>query len=269
MANRQREHIVLTTRSLLERAPAGSSVTVHQVTAAARVSRATVYRYFPDKASLIRAALGPADKSRAPVEPRVRIIEAALDVFGERGIHGATMAEIAERADLSISGLHWHFKNKDELVSAIAQHIPLLTTLAAETALAEDGDADLETQLTRIANTMLELIERRRGLVRFVMFEAPIYPDVARLASTYTIGRFLPMLATLFDRHARLGRLREGSPAVRAQAFISMIAQLALLRPAFDQLLAPDDRTTVREYIQIILRGVQADPTDPISRPRT
>jgi hypothetical protein len=41
---------------------------------------------------------------------------------------------------------------------------------------------------------------------------------------------------------------------------MGMFALLALLRPAFDPLLAPDDRETAREYIRIMLRGIRAAP---------
>jgi hypothetical protein len=39
-----------------------------------------------------------------------------------------------------------------------------------------------------------------------------------------------------------------------------MLLALALLRPAFDDLLESDDEAAVREYLQIMLRGVLAAP---------
>src|SRR4051812_11580959 len=113
MSDHPRDRILEATRALLDRpdddAPGGiRPVSMGQVAAAAHVSRATVYRYFPDKTILLQAA-GAGEANRTlPTDPRARILEAALDVFGERGIHAATLAEIASRAGLSLSGLHWH-----------------------------------------------------------------------------------------------------------------------------------------------------------------
>jgi AcrR family transcriptional regulator len=233
---------------------------VGQVAASAHVSRATVYRYFPDKTALLQAAGAGTANGALPVEPRARIVEAALEVFGERGIHAATMAEIAGRAGLSLSGLHWHFKNKDELVAAIGESIPIATTLMAEALRAERDDADLETQLASLATVAISELKRRRAMVRVMILETGIHPDVARLARQHTIGRFLPMLISIFERHARRGTIRPGSARARAQAFIGMLVVNALLRPAFDDLLEPDDSVTVREYVQIVLRGVLATP---------
>ena len=191
--------------------------------------------------------------------PRERILEATLAVAGERGIHAATLEEIASRAGLSLSGLHWHYKNRDELLADLARYVPFLTTIETEVALAETADADLETQLTHIAEVILENAGKRRGVMRFMLLEAEVYPEVARLASTHTIGRALPLLARLFEQHARSGKLRPSSAQVRAQAFVGMIMMLILLRPAFASLLAPNDNETVHEYVQIMLHGILAE----------
>jgi AcrR family transcriptional regulator len=260
MGGHPRDRILEATRTLLERPVDARPVSVGRVAAAAHVSRATVYRYFPDKTALLQAAGAGESNGALPADPRARIVEAALDVFGERGIHAATLAEIASRAGLSLSGLHWHFKNKDELVSGIGESIPIAATLMAEALRAESDDADLETQLTHIATVAMRELQRRRAMVRLIIFETGIHPDVARLARQYTIGRFLPMLTSVFERHAGRGTLRPGPARARAQALMGMLLLLALLRPTFDDLLHPDDDETVREYLQIMLRGILAAP---------
>jgi AcrR family transcriptional regulator len=255
-----RQEILARTRELLSQQDGAGGITVSQVAAAAHVSRATLYRYFPDKAALLRAAGVTDEQSPNATSPRLRILEAVLEVAGERGMHAATLDEIASRAGLSRSGLHWHYKNKDELLADLAHYIPFLPTVEAEASQAGAEDADLETQLTRIAAVILEELGKRRGLLRFLLLEAAIYPDIARLASTHTIGRGLPLLAELFERHARAGRLRPGSAQARAQAFMGMFMVLLLLRPMFAPLLAPDDQETAQEYIEILLHGILAAP---------
>src|SRR3954447_11244191 len=253
MADHPRDRILDTARDLLKRQADPTAdvppLTIGRVAAAAHVSRATVYRYFADKTALLQAAGAANGGEQRPLDPRGRIVEAAFEVFAERGLHAATLAEIAARAGLTLSGLHWHFKNKDELVAGIAASLPLLSTLMEEALRAESDDADLEAQLTHLATVGIRLIQRRRSALRLIVFETGIHPDVARAARTHTIGRFLPMLTALFERHARRGTLRPGSARARAQAWLGMMLLLALLRPAFDDLLDPDDEATVREYV--------------------
>jgi AcrR family transcriptional regulator len=177
-------------------------------------------------------------------------------------MHAATLDEIASRAGLSLSGLHWHYRNRDELVADLTRYIPFVTAVEEEVAKAEAATEDLESQLVRIATVILNNIEKRHGVVRFLLFESAVYPDVAQLLSTHSLGRVLPLLARLFAQHAAGGKLRPGSAQVRAQSFLSLFLLLGLLRPTFAGLLAPDDRATAAEYIDILLRGILATPQE-------
>lgn len=56
---------------------------------------------------------------------RRRIIEAAVDVFGRYGYHGASLAEIASQAGVGRPGLLHHFKSKEQLLTAVLdEHYP-------------------------------------------------------------------------------------------------------------------------------------------------
>lgn len=51
---------------------------------------------------------------------RTRLLEAAAEVLARRGFAGATIGEIVENANASRATFYLHFKNKEELVSALA-----------------------------------------------------------------------------------------------------------------------------------------------------
>jgi len=62
-------------------------------------------------------------KTRIQRENETRILRAALEVFSEKGFHGATLDRIAGAADMSKPNLLYYFRNKEEI------HIALLTDL--------------------------------------------------------------------------------------------------------------------------------------------
>jgi len=86
-----------------------------------------------------RAAAGRAGKRGKPGEPRPRrdrrtrdaraqgtdaravLLEAAAEVFAERGFRGASVDEIAQRAGYSKGALYWHFETKHELFFALLE----------------------------------------------------------------------------------------------------------------------------------------------------
>ena len=60
-----------------------------------------------------------ADTQRQRLEAREEaILAAATAVFGESGVDGARMAEIARRADVAEGTVYLYYKNKHELLEA-------------------------------------------------------------------------------------------------------------------------------------------------------
>lgn len=50
---------------------------------------------------------------------RQRIIEVALQVFGQRGFSGTTLENVAREAQVTRGAIYWHFRNKIELYEAL------------------------------------------------------------------------------------------------------------------------------------------------------
>ncbi len=54
-------------------------------------------------------------------ESRRRILDAAEELFAERGFDRTSFVDIAERSGISRGSIPWHFKNKDGLVIAVVE----------------------------------------------------------------------------------------------------------------------------------------------------
>ncbi|MCA9641590.1 MAG: TetR/AcrR family transcriptional regulator [Myxococcales bacterium] len=94
---------------------------------------------------------------------------AAEQVFLERGLSGATMEEVASRAELSKGTLYLYFKSKDELYLATANRQLAEMVSRFEAALKAGG-------------TGIEVLER---LVRAQLEYAIENPDHARFSTTW------------------------------------------------------------------------------------
>ncbi|MFT3888182.1 MAG: helix-turn-helix domain-containing protein [Arachnia sp.] len=64
---------------------------------------------------------GPRGRYRKTAATRARILDAALEVFGEQGFDTGSLREIAERAGVSQAGLLHHYRNKVALLSAVLE----------------------------------------------------------------------------------------------------------------------------------------------------
>jgi AcrR family transcriptional regulator len=56
---------------------------------------------------------------RSSAATRQRLLDAAEDLFAERGYEGASMRALAERAGTSVSAAHYHFGSKHALLRAV------------------------------------------------------------------------------------------------------------------------------------------------------
>lgn len=253
------DRIVAAARTLIKSQGSAASVTVGQVAAAAHVSRATLYRYFPDKAALLHAC-GPLRDAAEPLSTRGRIVQATIQLVSERGLHATTLDVIAERAGVSRSGLQWHFRNKDELIGAVAQSIPVFDLTARASTVTDDASPDCAAQLRRIADAILDETAPVRQAVPFLIAEVFQHADVAHLISAYTLGPLLAQVIALFARFERSGELRPGSAQVRAQSFFGIVLSLLIMKPAFPQFLTGDEKAVIYEQIDILLNGISAHP---------
>jgi AcrR family transcriptional regulator len=69
----------------------------------------------------VRSALQKARE--APSSTKARILAAAEHVFAAKGFDGASTREIAARAGVNISSLHYHWESKETLYFAVFQNI--------------------------------------------------------------------------------------------------------------------------------------------------
>jgi AcrR family transcriptional regulator len=64
------------------------------------------------------------DKAReAPGSTKARLLAAAEEVFAARGFQGASTREIAARAGVNISSLHYHWASKETLYFAVFRNV--------------------------------------------------------------------------------------------------------------------------------------------------
>ncbi|MBP1129064.1 MULTISPECIES: HTH-type transcriptional regulator RutR [Serratia] len=70
-----------------------------------------------------QAAKSPTRRSRAVAAKRSTIMDAALEFFSLYGIHGTSLDQVAERADVSKTNLLYYFPSKEELYVAVLKGI--------------------------------------------------------------------------------------------------------------------------------------------------
>jgi AcrR family transcriptional regulator len=113
---------------------------------------------------------------------KARLIEAALDLFAERGVTETTTKAVAERAQVNEVTLFRNFGNKYRLLLAVIQDSAVFAKLVhalVEQANAKDNVADF---LQEYALESLRTLNKAPDLVRSIVGEAGNYPVENRIA---------------------------------------------------------------------------------------
>ncbi|MGW1719130.1 TetR/AcrR family transcriptional regulator [Streptomyces sp. NPDC002156] len=92
------------------------------------------------------------------VESRQRILDAAVEIAGERGYDGTSIAAVSAKCGLPASSIYWHFKDKDDLIAAVIER-SFETWLAAVELPGEETGTPLERVTTMAANVAKSLID--------------------------------------------------------------------------------------------------------------
>ncbi|MGD6749585.1 TetR/AcrR family transcriptional regulator [Streptomyces sp. BH105] len=191
---------------------------------------------------------GPYAKTAAR---RAEIVKAARDSFAERGYTGASLRDIAERAGITHTGLLHHFRDKEELLTAVLAQRDIEEW--------EQGNSKVD-EPEGLAPYLREMLQQHQGspeLIRLWLELAATASRPDHPAHTYFVDRFeqsrIHMTQGMRELAAK-GKLHPGlDPACGAtllQAVLNGLQIQWLLDPeldivqAFDQFLkltqAPD-----------------------------
>lgn len=88
-------------------------------------------------------------------ETRMRLLDAAGEIFSCKGFHAATVREITKVAKANVAAIHYHFGSKDRLYQAVLEHAHLEALRRYPPDLGLAGDASAETRLFAYVRALL------------------------------------------------------------------------------------------------------------------
>jgi len=165
----------------------------------------------------------PRLRSRLRKATSEAILDAAEQGIAERGLRGAGMVEIAERAGVSVGTLYNHFADKDALLTALLHDRRRELAARIDAALARRQGEPFRAQLGAFTDAFAAHFEAHRRFLQILWDEeaARGAPLVKRDESPIAdIHRRLEKLMKLGAREGALRR--EGAPLLAA-AYMGML----------------------------------------------
>jgi AcrR family transcriptional regulator len=229
-ASRTPATILSAARRVLASEPRAS---LDDVATAAGVSRATLYRYYPSRTTLLDALeLEPESATRD------RILEAAVVLIGRDGLNRLSIDELASEASVSRATVYRLFPGKPALFAAlVAEYSPF--QVVHET-LERVGDQPPEVVLPAVAQAVAHAIEPRIGIIRSLFFELTSGTEETLEGAAPTMRNLLADVGGYLARQMAAGRLRPMHPLLASQAFVGPLFMHLITRPVAKRLAGFD-----------------------------
>ncbi len=98
-----------------------------------------------------------------------RLLDVAAEVFAEKGYHHASIRDIARTADVSLSGLYYYFRSKEELLFLVQDRC--FRTVVADLEEQLEGIADPEEKLRTLVYNHVQFFARNMAAMRVMSHE--------------------------------------------------------------------------------------------------
>ncbi|MBP2294171.1 TetR/AcrR family transcriptional regulator [Azospirillum rugosum] len=194
------------------------------------------------------------------------IVDAALDVFGERGFAAARLDDVAARAGVSKGTLYLYFPNKEELFKAVVRSAIVPNLEMAERLLAgAEGPsfAVLEALLGLMATRILRT--KAGAIPKLIIAEAGNFPDLARFYYEEVIRRAFALLSAVLARGVARGEFRPLDIDATVRLIVAPMLMSALWRSTFEALEGRplDVPALVRAHLDNLRRALAPDGEGP------
>lgn len=218
----------------------------------AGVSRATFYRHFGSRQSLLESvAIEPRPDARA------RILAAAKDVLVTTSLAELSMEDLAAAADVSRGTLYRLVPGKAALLAGlIGAYSPFEAVRAIVT---EGADEPPGVLLPRIGRAVVGVAGERLGLMRAIFHEVTAGTGPAMDAIRPVFQSTLGLMASYLARQVAAGRIRPMHPILALQAVVGPIFFHLMTRATLEQVvdLDVDPETAVDQLVASALEGLR------------
>ena len=191
------------------------------------------------------------------------LLQAALELFVEKGFAATRTEEVAQRAGVSKGTLYLYYPSKEELFKAVVRHN--LSSLIAEgeelAGAFEGGSSDLlalllHTWWERIGNTPAA------GIHKIVLAEVRNFPELAQFYTDEVIVPADRLFCGAVQRGIERGEFRPMPLHEVAHALIAPVIFMALHRHSFGCCpvhggVEVDPAQMLETHLDLVLRGLE------------
>jgi AcrR family transcriptional regulator len=184
-------------------------------------------------------------------ERRIQILDIALEVFAAKGFAGTSVKDIAGAAGISQGLMYHYYPSKEALLEATIEYHGFLPQLRQ--ILNNNKERSIKEVVTEIAENFLTLLDKKRTLVRLLVSEIQVNPEV-RNAWADICREGSSLLQEYLEAFVQKGELRRHNTEVTARMIFNIIFMYHFTEDVFSSSNLSRHKF-VSEALSNILRG--------------
>ena len=186
------------------------------------------------------------------------ILRAAIKVFARGGFFNSKVADVAREAGVADGTVYLYFKNKDDILVSIFNHVTEEALSRGRARIARIDDP--VEKLKRIVHAHLSLYGRDRDLAVVFQVELRSSTKFMEQFSATKVTEYLDMIRTVIEEGQKQGVFRENlntkiAAKVLFGALDEMVTNWVLSHKRYSLV------TTAEAVIDIFLNGIHSNPT--------
>lgn len=187
------------------------------------------------------------------------ILEAALDLFAEKGFAATKLAEVAKRAGVSKGTVYLYFESKEALFQALVKEMVLPHIEQSEHTVDEYEGATVDLMSGLVQFWLDNIIHTKVcGIPKLVIAEAKNFPEIAKFYVDNVVNRGTAMVERILQRGVDRKEFDIKDIRHSARAVIAPMIFAAI----WEQSLAPFDKRPydadkyMKVHLDIMLNGL-------------
>lgn len=196
-------------------------------------------------------------------EKQKMIIQAAIEIFAEKGFSASSTSEIARKAGVAEGTIFRHYKTKKDLLFSIIE--PVMRNLLAPFII-QDLDKVLDQKyhtfeafLRAMADNRQHFLENNISLLKILIQEIPFHPELKELFKQHVAPEPLTKLDAIMKHFREKGEIIDLPTYTIIRLVGSSLAGYLFARNLILTDIPWDDEKERELTFQFILRGLKAE----------